>query len=147
MRKFKLALPSALPIEGDDAARSELIDQVVMGKLRVSAACARYGFSEEQVLDGLRSFRRATLAAFDEQLKQRLVAQGMPASGFGSAELAGTLNELSVADVLQMLDLTRKSAVLRISHDRGAHDSSGNGGESRIWCVSGAIVDAESWRL
>ena len=51
MRKFKLALPSALPIEGDDAARSELIDQIVVGKLRVSAACVRFGFSEEQVLD------------------------------------------------------------------------------------------------
>jgi hypothetical protein len=138
MRKFKLALPSALPIEGDDAARSELIDQIVVGKLRVSAACARYGFSEELVLDWLRSFRRATLAAFDDQLKQRLVAQGMPASAFGSAELAGTLSELSVADVLQMLDLTGKSAVLRIAHD---------GGESRIWCAAGAIVDAESARL
>ena len=138
MRKFKLALPSALPIEGDDAARSELIDQIVVGKLRVSAACVRFGFSEEQVLDWLRSFRRATLAAFDEQLRQRLVAQGMPASAFGSAEFAGTLSELSVADVLQMLDLTGKSAVLRISQD---------GVESRIWCAGGAIVDAESGRL
>jgi transposase-like protein len=143
MRKFKLALPSALPVEGDDAARSELIDQIVVGKLRVSAACARHGFSEEQVLDWLRSFRRATLAAFDEQLKQRLVAQGMPASAFGSAELAGTLSELSVADVLQMLGLTGKSAVLRVLHDRGTQD----GVESRIWCANGAIVDAESGRL
>jgi hypothetical protein len=143
MRKFKLALPSAVAIEGDDAARSELIDQIVMGKLRVSAACARHGHGEEQVIDWLRSFRRATLAAFDEQLKQRLLAQGVPASAFGSAELGGTLSELSVADVLQMLDLTGKSAVLRVLHERGAHD----GGESRIWCAGGAIVDAESGRL
>ncbi|HEU4581482.1 MAG TPA: DUF4388 domain-containing protein [Polyangiaceae bacterium] len=147
MRKFKLALPSALPSEGDDAARSELIDQIVMGKLRVSAACARHGYSEEQVIDWLRSFRRATLAAFDEQLKQRLVAQGVPASAFGSAELAGTLSELSVADVLQMLDLTGKSAVLRVLHDRSPDKTAQDGGESRIWCVGGAIVDAESGRL
>jgi hypothetical protein len=134
-------MPSALPADPTqwgESARSELIEQIVVGKLDVAAACFRHDVAEELLLDWLRAFRRDTVLAFDERLRQRLIGQGVRASAFGGAELSGTLSELSVADVLQMIELTGKSAVLRVTHD---------GAESSIWCADGGIADAVSGRL
>lgn len=132
------APPADDPTEWGEAARSELIDQIVVGKLDVPAACSRHGLAEELLLDWLRAFRRATVLAFDERLRQRLIGQGVPVCAFGGAELSGELSELSVADVLQMIELTGKSAVVRVTHE---------GAESSIWCAAGAIADAVSGRL
>jgi hypothetical protein len=134
-------MPSAQPdhpTRWGESARSELIDQIVAGRLGLSAACSRHGVAEELLLDWLRAFRRATVLAFDERLRQRLIGQGVPACAFGGAELSGTLSELSVADVVQMIELTGKSAVVRVTHA---------GAESSIWCEAGAIADAVSGPL
>jgi transposase-like protein len=138
MRKFNLRASGASPTDWDEATRSELVGQIAAGALEVSAACARYGCAEELLLDWLRSFRRSQLAAFDQRLEQRLIGQGVPAAALASAELRGTLGDLSVADVVQMIELTGKSAVIRVTHDAA---------ESSLWCAAGAIVDAESGRL
>jgi hypothetical protein len=135
---FNPRASGAPPADWDDATRSELIRQIVAGELGVSTACTRYGFPEELLLDWLRSFRRSQLVEFDQRLKQRLIGQGVPAGAFGSAELSGALGELSVADVVQMIELTGKSAVIRVLHDAA---------ESSLWCSAGAIVDAQSGRL
>ncbi|MEO8180377.1 MAG: DUF4388 domain-containing protein [Deltaproteobacteria bacterium] len=54
------------------------------------------------------------------------------------ARFTGTLDDLSVADVVQILQLAKKGAVLRVRHE---------GNESQLWCSGGLIVDAESGRL
>ena len=138
MRNFSLRASGAPPTDWDEATRSELISQIVAGELGVAAACVRYGLAEELLLDWLRSFRRSQLVELDQRLKQRLIGHGVPLHAFGSAELTGTLGDLSVADVVQMIELTGKSAVIHVTHDRG---------DSHVWCRSGAIVDAQSGRL
>jgi len=61
-----------------------------------------------------------------------------PADAAPAAQFSGALNELSVADLIQILQLAAKSAAVVVTHD---------GGESRLWCSAGEIVDAESGRL
>jgi hypothetical protein len=61
-----------------------------------------------------------------------------PADAARAAQFAGALDELSVADLIQILQLAAKSAAVVVTHD---------GGESRLWCNAGEIVDAESGRL
>ncbi|HEU4583078.1 MAG TPA: DUF4388 domain-containing protein [Polyangiaceae bacterium] len=61
-----------------------------------------------------------------------------PGEAAPAAQFAGALEELSVADLIQILQLAAKSAAVLVTHD---------GGESRLWCSAGEIVDAESGRL
>jgi hypothetical protein len=55
-----------------------------------------------------------------------------------AALFTGALTELGLADVLQILQWLRRSAVIRITRD----DT-----DSHIWCDSGEVIDAESGRL
>lgn len=54
------------------------------------------------------------------------------------AQFTGALEDLSVADLIQILQLAGKSASIVLTHQ---------GRESRLWCLAGEIVDAESGRL
>lgn len=56
----------------------------------------------------------------------------------GAARFTGTLDDLSVADLIQILQLAGKGAVISITCD---------GSDSRIWCHEGAIIAAQSGRL
>jgi len=123
--------------EWDDAQRSVLFRQIVSGELSVAVACQRHGLGLGQLLEWLRDFRRAALLAFNEQLERRLIAQGAPADALGGAQVVGTLQDISLADLAQLIQLTGKSAVITVRHD---------GVDSRLWCADGAIVDAESGR-
>jgi len=138
MRKVELHASGGPPAAWDEATKSELVRRIVDGKLGVAAACRRHGLAEGELLDWLRAFRRSTLVALDERLKQRLLAQGVPSQTFGGAEISASLGELSVADLVQIIGLTDKSAVILVTQA---------GRASRLWCCSGAIVDAESGRL
>jgi len=115
-----------------------LLNQIVVGKLSIPAACQRYALGEGTLVEWMRAFRRATVLAFDARLKQRLIAQGASPSDFGGAEITGTLSELSLGDLVQLIELAGKSARISVTHD---------GMESRLWCTAGAIIDAESGRL
>ena len=55
------------------------------------------------------------------------------------AQFTGALDDLSVADLIQILQLAGKSAALVVTQEQGE--------ESRLWCAAGEIVDAESGRL
>jgi hypothetical protein len=138
MLKFEQQQPTAPPDIWDEANQSALFRQVVTGRLSVSAAHQHYGLAAEQVVEWLRRFRRSTLLAFEQRLEQRLVAQGAPAGALGGAEFSGTLSDLSVADLVQIIELSAKHAVISVAHD---------GSTSHLWCSSGAIVDAASGRL
>jgi hypothetical protein len=58
----------------------------------------------------------------------------------GPARCSGTLADLAVADVLQLLQLIGKSAVMTVTVEHG-------GAQSRLWCNEGSLIDAESGRL
>src|SRR5688572_11012193 len=58
----------------------------------------------------------------------------------GPARCSGALADLAVADVVQLLQLIGRSAVMTVTV---AHE----GERSRLWCAEGAMTDAESGRL
>jgi hypothetical protein len=64
-------------------------------------------------------------------------ARGAPAQLLDGAHFAATIAELAVADLIQMLLLTGKQAVITVTCD---------GIASQVWCAAGEIVDAESGR-
>jgi uncharacterized protein DUF4388/transposase len=122
----------------DDAKKSALVAQIVSGKLSVKAACQRHDLSAETIQDWVRVFRRTTLRALDEHLRQTFLLQGADAASLSTAEYTGTLDDIPIADLLQTFQMGAKDGVITISHD---------GQRSQLWCVKGEIVDAESGRL
>ena len=124
--------------DGEEARTDELLAQIVDGKLDVQSAWDLYGLSAEVIHEGLRRFRRSALIAFDEQLKQALVKQGATSEALVSAEFSGTLADMSIADLIQTIQIAGKDALMTITVD---------GQQSQIWCSAGAIVDAESGRV
>jgi hypothetical protein len=122
----------------DDAKKSALVAQIVSGKLSVKAACERHDLSPETIQDWVRVFRRTTLQAFDEHLRQTFLIQGADAAALGTAEYTGTLDDIPVSDLIQTFHMGGKGGVITVTRD-GQH--------SQIWCDKGDIIDAESGPL
>jgi hypothetical protein len=122
----------------DDAKKSALVAQIVSGKLSVKAACERHDLSPESIQEWVRVFRRTTLQAFDEHLRQMFLIQGADAAALGTAEYTGTLDDIPVGDLIQTFQMGGKGGVITITHE---------GQRSHIWCDKGEIVDAESGAL
>jgi len=118
----------------DDAKKSALVAQIVSGKLSVKSACERHDLSPETIQDWVRVFRRTTLQAFDEHLRQTFLIQGADAAALGTAEYTGTLDDIPIADLIQTFQMGGKGGVITITRD-GQH--------SHIWCDKGEIIDAE----
>src|SRR6185295_3913988 len=70
----------------DDAKKSALVAQIVSGKLSVKAACQRHDLSADTIQDWVRVFRRTTLRALDEHLRQTFLIQGADAASLSTAE-------------------------------------------------------------
>jgi hypothetical protein len=122
----------------DDAKKSALVAQIVSGKLSVKAACERHDLSPETIQDWVRVFRRTTLQAFDEHLRQTFLIQGADAAALGTAEYTGTLDDIPIGDLMQTFHMGGKGGVITVTRD-GEH--------SQIWCDKGDIIDAESGPL
>jgi Domain of unknown function (DUF4388)/Transposase len=122
----------------DDAKKSALVAQIVSGKLSVKSACERHHLSSETIQDWVRVFRRTTLQAFDEHLRQTFLLQGADAAALGSAEYTGTLADIPIGDLIQTFQMGGKGGVITITRD-GEH--------SQIWCDKGELIDAESGPL
>jgi len=121
----------------DDARKSALVAQIVSGKLSVKSACERHELSAETIQDWVRVFRRTTLQALDDHLRQTFLIQGVDAALLGSAEYTGTLDDIPIPDLIQTFQLGNKDGVISVTHD---------GLRSQIWCEKGQVVDAESGR-
>jgi hypothetical protein len=122
----------------DDARKSGLVAQIVSGKLSVKDACARHGLSSETIQDWVRVFRRTTLQALDDHLRQTFLIQGADAASLGSAEYTGTLADIPLNDLIQTFQMGARDGVITVTRE---------GRKSRIWCKGGEIVDAESGSL
>jgi transposase-like protein len=122
----------------DEARKAALVAQIAETQLTVEMVCERYGLSPDEVQDWLRAFRRSALLAFDSRLTETLVGQGADPTVLTAAEFTGRLNEVSVIDLIQGIQMARQSAIIVITHD---------GLESRVWCSRGTVIDAESGRL
>jgi hypothetical protein len=122
----------------DDARKSALFADIVSLKLSIEEAAALHGLRVDVIQEWLRLFRRSALLAFDERLKKTLINQGANADALTAAEFTGHIEDVSIADLVQTIEIAGKDAVITVTHD---------GADSRIWCSAGAIIDAESGRL
>lgn len=112
--------------------------RIVSGELTLEAACASSSVVASEIEDWLLEFRQQALVEFDAHLKQSLLQQGAHTAAQTSAKFTGTLDEISVGDMIQTIQIAAKDAVITVSVD---------GVESRIWCAAGTLVDAESGLL
>ena len=122
----------------NEREKADLVGQVVTGALSVREACARHNLSHERIRDWVAAYRRSAVEAFDEHLRQTLASQGIDAGEISAPGFTGSLGDIAITDLIQTLGLSRRDAVITISHD---------GRETRIWCAAGEIVDAESGKL
>ncbi len=76
------------------------------------------------------------LKLFITNVTTRLEGGRLPSGVF--ARLTGTLEQLGVADIVQMLQMSHKSATIAVQCGSRV---------STIWCSHGAVVDAEHGRL
>jgi len=122
----------------DEARKSAIVSQIATGQIGVDAACRRYGIGADQIQDWLREYRRSAMLAYDERLQQTLIRQGADPAALAPAEFTGGLQDLSVPDLIQSLQIAGKSGVIVVTHE---------GLQSRIWCAAGAVIDADSGHL
>jgi len=122
----------------DEARKSAIVSQIVAEQLGVDAACRRYGVGADEIQDWLRDFRRSALLAYDAGLQQTLIRQGADPAALAPAEFTGSLQDLSVPDLIQSLQIAGKSGVIVVTHE---------GLQSRVWCLDGAVIDADSGHL
>jgi hypothetical protein len=120
------------------AQKANLVARILGGELTVKAACERHSLTPERIREWVLTYRRSAREALDVQLTEALARQGIDTEDLNAAEFSGPLADIPAAELLQTVALGRKDAVIVVSH--GAE-------ESRIWCVAGQIVDAESGRL
>ncbi len=119
-----------------DKQKASLVASVVNGDLSVQAACARFGVTPEQIREWAHEFRRSAHQALDQRLIESLESQGVAAEELSGAELTGALGDVSLYDVLQTVQMGGKGGLITVTDERG--------GEHRIWCSRGDVVDAES---
>ncbi len=122
----------------DDAKKAALFADIVSLKLSIDEAATQHGLRVDVIQEWLRQFRRSALVAFDERLKKTLIDQGANADALTAAEFTGHVEDVSIADLVQTMEIAGKDAVITVTHE---------GADSRMWCSAGAIVDAESGRL
>jgi len=67
--------------------------------------------------------------------QRRSLTPGVAERAARAAQFTGELADLSVADLIQILQLMGKGAVITVSQDRW---------QSHLWCSAGEIVDAQS---
>lgn len=119
--------------------RAAIVQDVVSGSLTVREVCERHELSTQCVVDWVTEFRRASLDAFDTRLRETLEHQGISAPlDIAAPHFVVARGELALPDLIQIMALGRRSGVITVAHD---------GLESRLWCVDGEVIDAESGKL
>lgn len=130
--------PTIPPTHWTDAQKAALVQQIIAGGLSLQQACTAYGLSTDELKDWVRIFRRSARVALDQQLRSTFSIRGLDLDDLSRAELSGSLAEISIADLLQTIQLGRKDAHITVTSAET---------ESHIWCDSGEIIDAQSGAL
>jgi formylglycine-generating enzyme required for sulfatase activity/transposase-like protein len=121
-----------------DEQKSALVECIIRGKLTPQQACQRHGLSSTDLKDWVRIYRREARRAFDDRVKTALSTHGMDVDDLSPAEFSGNVEEMAIAELVQTIEFGRKDAEIRVELD---------GELSRIWCVQGEVVDAETGLL
>jgi Domain of unknown function (DUF4388) len=96
------------------------------------------GASPEALRACVLAYRRSARWALDAQLYRTLAGRGYDARDLCARELSARLADVTVCELLQIISMGRKDAIVDVFHGPLA---------SRIWCSGGEIVDAVSGRL
>jgi formylglycine-generating enzyme len=126
------------PVPPSDDQKSALVERIIRGELTPQQAQQRHGLTRAELENWVRIYRREARRAFDDRVKSVLSTQGIDIGDLSAAEFSGNVEDMSVAELLQTIQLGDKDAELRIEVDRAL---------SHIWCVGGHVVDAESDEL
>lgn len=131
-----MAIPT--PVPPSDEEKSALVERIIRGELTPEQAQQRHGLSRAELKDWVRVYRREARRAFDDRVKTVLSTQGIDMGDLSGAEFSGNVEDMSVAELLQTVQLGAKDAEIRIEHA---------GELSHIWCIAGQVADAESSQL
>jgi formylglycine-generating enzyme required for sulfatase activity len=126
------------PVPPSDEEKSALVERIIRGELTPEQAQQRHGLSRAELKDWVRVYRREARRAFDDRVKTVLSTQGIDMGDLSAAEFSGNVEDMSVAELLQTVQLGGKDAEIRIEHA---------GELSHIWCIAGQVADAESTQL
>src|SRR5690349_7734451 len=126
------------PVPPSDQQKSALVEQIIRGELTPEQAQQRYGLTRAELKDWVRIYRREARRAFDDRVKSVLSTQGIDMGDLSAAEFSGNIEDMSVAELLQTVQLGGKDAEIRIEQEREL---------SHIWCVGGQVVDATTGAL
>jgi formylglycine-generating enzyme required for sulfatase activity/transposase-like protein len=126
------------PAPPTDEEKSALVERIIRGELTPEQAQQQHGLSRDELKDWVRIYRREARRAFDDRVKMALLTQGIDMAELSAAEFSGNVEDMSVAELLQTIQLGEKDAEIRIEV----------GSElGHIWCIAGQVVDAESHQL
>src|SRR5688572_19179567 len=126
------------PVPPSDVAKSALVERIIRGELTPEQAQERHGLSRAQLKEWVRIYRREARRAFDDRVKSVLSTQGLDMDELSGAEFSGNVEDMSVAELLQTIQLGGKDAEIRIEQGPQL---------SHLWCVGGDVVDAETGEL
>jgi formylglycine-generating enzyme required for sulfatase activity/transposase-like protein len=126
------------PVPSSDEEKSALVERIIRGELTPEQAQQRHGLSRAQLKEWVRIYRREARRAFDDRVKSVLSTQGLDMDELSGAEFTGNVEDMSVSELLQTIQLGGKDAEIRI--DQGPR-------LSHLWCVAGDVVDAETGGL
>ena len=131
-----MGIPTPLP--PSDEQKSALVERIIRGELTPEQAQERHGLSRAELKDWVRIYRREARRAFDDRVKTVLSNQGIDIADLTAAEFSGNVEDMSVAELLQTVQLGGKDAEIQIEENREV---------SRIWCIAGQVVDAQTGEL
>lgn len=126
------------PVPPSDEEKSALVERIIRGELSPEQAQERHGLSRAQLKEWVRIYRREARRAFDDRVKSVLSTQGLDMDELSGAEFSGNVEDMSVAELLQTIQLGGKDAEIRIEQGPRL---------SHLWCVAGDVVDAQTGEL
>lgn len=126
------------PVKTDEQ-KAASVERIMRGEATAEQVCLEEGVAPSELERWARVYRRAARRAVDDQLTAVLSARGLEVDEPPATELFGSLEALTVAELIQTLQYGAcKDAQIRIEHDAE---------QSHIWCVAGEVVDARSGQL
>ncbi|HWO11415.1 MAG TPA: hypothetical protein VNN80_18100, partial [Polyangiaceae bacterium] len=105
---------TATPVPPSDEQKSALVERILRGELTPEQAQERHGLSRAELKDWVRIYRREARRAFDERVKAVLSNQGIDVADLTAAEFSGNVEDMSVAELLQTVQLGGKDAEIQI---------------------------------
>lgn len=111
---------------------------MLAGGVDVDAAFDRCGSAPQELRSGVLECRRSALRALDEQLHRALRGRGHDPVQLCAPELRANLAHVAAYELLQIISLGRRDALLEVFRGEAS---------CRLWCSNGEVVDAVCGRL